>query len=79
MIHDPVERQRIEELAFDLWVKRGRPVGSPEVDWERAEELLAHDSGIYPAMCMEHMATNDDKRDGNGFEPRASISKVLVL
>lgn len=28
------------KLAFQLWEKRGRPSGSPEVDWNAAEELL---------------------------------------
>jgi Protein of unknown function (DUF2934) len=77
MIHDPVDCQRIAELAFALWMKRGRPMGSPELDWERAQELLAHDSGIYPAMRKEHLAANDDKLDGNGFERDASVSDAL--
>jgi hypothetical protein len=35
MTHD-----EIEERAYYLWEQRGRPDGSPEVDWERAEEEL---------------------------------------
>lgn len=31
---------QIEERAYYLWERRGRPVGSPEVDWERAEREL---------------------------------------
>ena len=27
-------------LAYELWLGRGCPIGSPEVDWFRAEELL---------------------------------------
>jgi hypothetical protein len=30
----------IEELAYQYWEERGRPVGSPEVDWQKAEERL---------------------------------------
>jgi hypothetical protein len=30
----------IEELAFNLWLARGRPVGCPEVDWFEAERQL---------------------------------------
>lgn len=31
----------IAALAYELWERRGRPDGSSEVDWLRAEELLA--------------------------------------
>src|SRR5688572_5815904 len=30
----------IRQLAHQLWIERGRPEGSPQVDWERAEGLL---------------------------------------
>jgi hypothetical protein len=30
----------VQELAYQHWEKRGRPVGSPEVDWFAAEEAL---------------------------------------
>jgi hypothetical protein len=36
----PVEHQTIEALAYQLWVERGSPLGSPETDWLRAEEQL---------------------------------------
>jgi hypothetical protein len=28
----------IERRAFELWEQRGRPVGTPEVDWFKAAE-----------------------------------------
>jgi hypothetical protein len=28
----------VEELAYQLWILRARPIGSPEVDWYRAEQ-----------------------------------------
>jgi Protein of unknown function (DUF2934) len=31
-------RGEIERLAHYFWVQRGRPFGSPEVDWFRAED-----------------------------------------
>jgi len=31
----------ISELAYQLWEKRGRPFGSPEVDWYAAKKALA--------------------------------------
>ena len=30
----------IAALAYRLWQERGCPIGSPEEDWFRAEELL---------------------------------------
>jgi hypothetical protein len=30
----------LQELAYQHWEKRGRPIGSPEVDWVAAEEAL---------------------------------------
>jgi hypothetical protein len=30
----------IEKLAHELWIGRGRPEGSPETDWLRAEQIL---------------------------------------
>jgi len=39
----------IEKLAYQFWEKRGRPAGSPELDWLRAErELWHHFSGDPP-------------------------------
>lgn len=28
------------KLAYELWERRGRPLGSPEVDWFAAEKAL---------------------------------------
>ena len=30
-----------EKLAYEHWERRGRPLGSPEVDWAAAEKTLA--------------------------------------
>jgi hypothetical protein len=30
----------IKGLAYEFWEQRGRPLGSPEVDWQKAEEKL---------------------------------------
>jgi hypothetical protein len=36
----------ISRLAYQLWSERGRPEGSPEVDWLRAEHLLRAGEGF---------------------------------
>jgi hypothetical protein len=30
-----------EKLAYAHWERRGRPLGSPEIDWSEAEKALA--------------------------------------
>lgn len=34
--------EEVENLAHALWEMRGKPLGSPEVDWLEAERLLSH-------------------------------------
>jgi len=36
----PPTHAEIAELAYRLWMERGAPMGSPEIDWERAEQML---------------------------------------
>jgi hypothetical protein len=31
----------VRQRAYSLWEGRGRPIGSPEVDWYRAKEQLS--------------------------------------
>ena len=38
-------QDEIAMLAYQLWERRGRPLGSPEIDWYAAESAVAvHDS-----------------------------------
>jgi hypothetical protein len=37
---EPVNRQEIALLAYQFWLERGCPIGSPEEDWFRAEQVL---------------------------------------
>jgi len=51
----------VAKLAYILWEQRGRPFGSPEVDWFRAERavyssLLASGLITQSANDLEHMA-----------------------
>ncbi len=36
--YDAAEHQKIQEWAYQNWLRRGSPIGSPEVDWFLAEE-----------------------------------------
>lgn len=33
------------KLAYENWERRGRPFGSPEIDWSAAEKALASSRG----------------------------------
>jgi len=35
-----IQQKAIANLAYQLWEQRGSPQGSPEEDWNRAEQLL---------------------------------------
>ena len=35
-------REELENLAYGAWLRRGKPIGSPEVDWEAALELFSY-------------------------------------
>ena len=51
----------VAKLAYKLWEERGRPLGSPEVDWLAAERavysaLVASGSVAPSAIDPQHMA-----------------------
>jgi hypothetical protein len=52
----------IAELAYQLWVRRGCPEGSQELDWLEAERQLAAGGSSAPAASD---ASRDDKRDSS--------------
>ena len=40
MENQELDQTRIERVAYEFWVQRGCPTGSPEEDWFRAEQQL---------------------------------------
>ena len=38
--YNPMEEKAIAQLAYHYWEQRGRPFGSPEVDWLPAEREI---------------------------------------
>ena len=38
--YDVMIDKEIVMLAYQYWEQRGRPIGSPEVDWYRAEGVV---------------------------------------
>ena len=47
--------EEIENLAYRLWEKRGRPLGSPEEDWFRAEREFVERSGSPPQLPLSSL------------------------
>jgi hypothetical protein len=56
-----IRHHEIAELAYQLWIERGSPEGSPEEDWHRAElEIalnLAADSNPGSELLEEQLET----------------------
>ena len=36
-----VSENEVQQKAYSLWESRGRPIGSPEIDWYGAKEQLS--------------------------------------
>jgi len=41
MSESNLHEERVAVLAYEYWLERGCPIGSPEVDWYRAVETLS--------------------------------------
>jgi hypothetical protein len=50
---DP-EHEEIERLAFENWQQRGRPIGTPEEDWFRAEDEVKQHLSEAPTATSSH-------------------------
>jgi Protein of unknown function (DUF2934) len=51
-----MRHNEIEKLAYQLWEERGRPLGSLEEDWFRAERELNHELG--PSFSVPLYSSN---------------------
>jgi hypothetical protein len=55
LVSQPKDQGTVSALAHEFWIQRGCPLGSPEVDWLRAEEeLRASTSEVPDQRPMEH-------------------------
>jgi hypothetical protein len=52
----------VAKLAYKLWEERGRPFGSPEVDWFGAEQT------VYAAMLASGLITQSANDSGRMLE-----------
>jgi hypothetical protein len=51
------EHNEIERFAYELWEERGRPLGSPDVDWFRAEATLLRHFGVPAELHFSSILT----------------------
>lgn len=49
----PQEHELLSQLAYQSWLDRGKPFGSPEVDWNRALELYTQDQSLASDRTVE--------------------------
>ena len=67
----------IERRAFPLWQERGCPLGSPDVDWQHADQEFSDDQtsdgdaggmagGIHPSAVHQ---SNQGASQGSGRTP----------
>ena len=52
-----IRHAQIEKLAYQFWEERGRPLGSSEEDWFRAERELVHELGPSVSVSLDSPMT----------------------
>jgi hypothetical protein len=52
-----LRQDNVEHVAYRLWEERGRPDGSPEEDWRRAEQEVAASEVELPVSSATALAT----------------------
>jgi Protein of unknown function (DUF2934) len=86
MSNEVSDQESVRLLAYQFWMERGCPVGSPEVDWEKAQELLrtAHHAsaqvsaqqGAAPAPELEIPAPLSSTTVGTAGSTRAAKTRA---
>ena len=63
----PLNHENIARLAYQFWEERGRPFGSSEMDWLRAEqELQARPETGEPVGNTQPIAASPRSRRAQG-------------
>jgi len=72
----PLQRAEIAACAYALWELRGKPVGSPEVDWyEAIKQLEPDDDGPSDVKEEDGKKTETVPPDGPIRKPRRPVRK----
>jgi len=59
----PLAHEEIARLAFLYWEARGRPIGSPEEDWLRAEQDLLMEQLVWGTAKMKSHPDKHAEKD----------------
>jgi len=65
LMYQDTDYETIEHLAYQLWLERGSPIGSPDEDWFRAE-LALHGDRIDEIPANTHAAAATDSSGSLG-------------
>lgn len=53
-MHPALHADKIREKAYELWQRRGSPLGTPEEDWCRAKEELQEEDEQFRSDLQKH-------------------------
>jgi len=74
------EQELLRTFAYRAWVERGMPIGSPEIDWKRAQEMLRahHARGVevLDAALAEQVADAATLPKGRTRKPKIVGGKL---
>jgi hypothetical protein len=57
--------EEIAKLAYELWERRGHPLGSPEIDWYAAESTL----GTRDSQKQFYLSLSPEPEEGSYRQP----------
>jgi len=64
------DQQQLEKIAYQSWLSRGCPIGSPEVDWEHACKVVSMQlTVIDKAEAQTHKPSIYDELGGEEDTP----------
>lgn len=80
MMNDHViDSERVRHRAYDLWMQRGCPLGSPEQDWLRAEQELSAARLAESARPQLHAAASAARSEARSVAiPRPRRPRSIV-
>lgn len=76
------EQELLQKYAYQSWLERGRPLGSPEIDWEKAKAMLQeHYSQGLKALddaAVERLLVDTEQVPGSEAIDTAIVDANLV-
>jgi hypothetical protein len=74
-----IDVQAIRRRAHELWLRRGCPTGTPELDWQQAErELRAEAAPIAASAVATNGRASGPRSEGAPLPPRPRAPRSIV-